>query len=105
LNIAGAPGGAEDRVGIENVFAITGDFPKGAGKPRKRCDLDSVNWWNSSRSFASGAGFRSISPAAVSPFKYTEADCAYQYLKLEKKIAAGGLRDRSSVSIRASFAS
>ena len=26
---------------------------------------------------------------AVSPFKYTEADCAYQYLKLEKKIAAG----------------
>jgi methylenetetrahydrofolate reductase (NADPH) len=25
----------------------------------------------------------------VSPFKYTEADCAYQYLKLEKKIAAG----------------
>jgi methylenetetrahydrofolate reductase (NADPH) len=27
--------------------------------------------------------------AAVSPFKYTEADCAYQYLKLEKKIAAG----------------
>ncbi len=26
---------------------------------------------------------------AVSPFKYTEADCAYQYLKLEKKTAAG----------------
>ncbi len=26
---------------------------------------------------------------AVSPFKYTEADCAYQYLKLEKKITAG----------------
>jgi len=26
---------------------------------------------------------------AVSPFKYSEADCAYQYLKLEKKIAAG----------------
>ena len=26
---------------------------------------------------------------AVSPFKYTEPDCAYQYLKLEKKIAAG----------------
>jgi methylenetetrahydrofolate reductase (NADPH) len=26
---------------------------------------------------------------AVSPFKYTEEDCAYQYLKLEKKIAAG----------------
>ena len=26
---------------------------------------------------------------AVSPFKYTEADCVYQYLKLEKKIAAG----------------
>src|SRR5262249_1764977 len=26
---------------------------------------------------------------AVSPFKYVEADCAWQYLKLEKKIAAG----------------
>jgi methylenetetrahydrofolate reductase (NADPH) len=26
---------------------------------------------------------------AVSPFKYTEPDCAYQYLKLEKKFAAG----------------
>ena len=26
---------------------------------------------------------------AVSPFKYLEEDCAYQYLKLEKKIAAG----------------
>ncbi len=26
---------------------------------------------------------------AVSPFKYTEADAMYQYLKLEKKIAAG----------------
>jgi methylenetetrahydrofolate reductase (NADPH) len=27
--------------------------------------------------------------AAVSPFKYTEPDCAWQYLKLEKKIKAG----------------
>ena len=26
---------------------------------------------------------------AVSPFKYLEADCVYQYVKLEKKIAAG----------------
>src|SRR4029077_4235301 len=26
---------------------------------------------------------------AVSPFKYTEADCVYQYVKLEKKIDAG----------------
>jgi methylenetetrahydrofolate reductase (NADPH) len=26
---------------------------------------------------------------AISPFKYTEPDCAYQYLKLEKKFAAG----------------
>jgi methylenetetrahydrofolate reductase (NADPH) len=26
---------------------------------------------------------------AVSPFKYTQADCVYQYVKLEKKIAAG----------------
>src|SRR5205814_8859905 len=27
--------------------------------------------------------------AAVSPFKYAREDCLYQYLKLEKKVAAG----------------
>ena len=35
------------------------------------------------------AGMPFHTSVAVSPFKYTEADCAYQYLKLEKKIAAG----------------
>ncbi|MEI9811141.1 MAG: methylenetetrahydrofolate reductase [Acidobacteriota bacterium] len=36
-----------------------------------------------------GPGSRSTFSVAVSPFKYTEPDCVYQYLKLEKKIAAG----------------
>ena len=36
-----------------------------------------------------GTGFPFWISVAVSPFKYTEPDCAYQYLKLEKKIAAG----------------
>jgi methylenetetrahydrofolate reductase (NADPH) len=35
------------------------------------------------------AGMPFQTSVAISPFKYTEADCAYQYLKLEKKIAAG----------------
>src|SRR5262249_55055023 len=34
-------------------------------------------------------GFPFWIAVAVSPFKYTEADCIYQYLKLEKKFAAG----------------
>ena len=35
------------------------------------------------------AGYPFNISVAVSPFKYTEPDCMYQYLKLEKKIAAG----------------
>jgi methylenetetrahydrofolate reductase (NADPH) len=77
-------------LGIENILALTGDFPKNAGPaaPQPSFDLDSVQLVALIAEMrAQGLPFW-IS-VAVSPFKYTEADCAYQYLKLEKKIAAG----------------
>ena len=72
---------------LENVFALTGDYP-GAGDQAPVFDLDSVQLVrliNERR--RSGMPFHIA--VAVSPFKYTEADCVYQYVKLEKKIAAG----------------
>ncbi len=82
-------------LGIENVFAITGDYPKApksdpnaASAPPPTFAVDSVQLVEMiSELRAQGMPFH-IS-VAVSPFKYTEADCAYQYLKLEKKIKAG----------------
>ena len=88
---AGLQRGLEDlhSLGIQNVFAITGDYPKIApGDKPAQFELDSVQLIaliNEMRK--SGMDF--WIGAAVSPFKYTEADCMYQYLKLEKKIAAG----------------
>lgn len=77
-------------LGIPDVFALTGDYPKAAqaGQPEPVFDLDSVQL------VAMIAGMRRAGApfhiaVAVSPFKYVEADCVYQYLKLEKKIAAG----------------
>jgi 5,10-methylenetetrahydrofolate reductase len=32
-------------LGIENVFAITGDYPKAGASGSAEFDLDSVNWW------------------------------------------------------------
>lgn len=77
-------------LGIENVFAITGDYPKGVDHRTSPVlyDLDSVQlveYLNELRA----AGYPFHISVAVSPFKYTEAEVAYQYLKLEKKIAAG----------------
>jgi methylenetetrahydrofolate reductase (NADPH) len=79
-------------LGIENVFAITGDYPK-TGRPVSTTtpsgfDLDSVQLVEEIAEMRA-AGLPFYISVAVSPFKYTEADCAYQYLKLEKKIAAG----------------
>ena len=77
-------------LGIENVFAITGDYPKSsdAASSPPVFDLDSVQLVRLiSEMRQSGMPF--WIGVAVSPFKYTEADCAYQYLKLEKKISAG----------------
>ena len=77
-------------LGIENVFAITGDFPKGSKETADTLyDLDSVQLVETIAEMRAKKGYPFYISAAVSPFKYTEADCAYQYLKLEKKIAAG----------------
>jgi methylenetetrahydrofolate reductase (NADPH) len=76
-------------LGIENVFAITGDYPqvREAANPPLFA-MDSVQLIEMiSELRAKGMPF--YTSCAVSPFKYTEADCAYQYLKLEKKIRAG----------------
>jgi len=77
-------------LGIENVLALTGDYPKAAGiqPPEELFDLDSVQLVHLINE-ARQRGMPFWISVAVSPFKYTEADCAYQYLKLEKKIAAG----------------
>jgi methylenetetrahydrofolate reductase (NADPH) len=77
-------------LGIENVFAITGDYPKGSDylKDPVPYDFDSVQLVEF-LSEMRAAGLPFYVSVAVSPFKYTEPDCAWQYLKLEKKIAAG----------------
>ncbi len=77
-------------IGLENVFAMTGDFPR-ATEPESLApvfDLDSVQLVALIDELRrAGASFWIA--VAVSPFKYHEADCIWQYLKLEKKIAAG----------------
>jgi methylenetetrahydrofolate reductase (NADPH) len=72
---------------IENVFAMTGDFPK-SDPAAGVFDLDSVHLVRMMDEMRQ-AGNPYWIAVAVSPFKYTEPDCAYQYLKLKKKIAAG----------------
>ncbi len=72
---------------LENVFALTGDYP-GAGDQPPVFDLDSVQLVHLIDERRRG-GMPFHVAVAVSPFKYTEADCVYQYIKLEKKIAAG----------------
>ena len=75
-------------LGIENVFALTGDYPKAPSAPPPVFDLDSVQLVRLIADLRrQGMAFHTA--VAVSPFKYLESDCVYQYLKLEKKIAAG----------------
>jgi len=77
-------------LGIENVFALTGDYPASAdpSQPAPIFDLDSVQLVRLIDELRQ-AGMPFHISVAVSPFKYREADCVYQYVKLEKKIAAG----------------
>ena len=76
-------------LGLHNVFALTGDYPKGGEREQSAVfDLDSVQLVRLIDELRRG-GMPFHIAVAVSPFKYTEADCVYQYLKLEKKIAAG----------------
>jgi methylenetetrahydrofolate reductase (NADPH) len=76
-------------LGIENVFAITGDYPKGAPLGTVGYACDSVQLVETIAEQRDAGKWPFLISAAVSPFKYREEDCAYQYLKLEKKIAAG----------------
>jgi methylenetetrahydrofolate reductase (NADPH) len=77
-------------LGLENVFALTGDYPRADAphQPAPVFDLDSVQLVRLIEEMRRG-GARFHVAVAVSPFKYTEADCRWQYLKLEKKLAAG----------------
>jgi len=77
-------------LGIENVLALSGDYPK-ASEPKATSAtfaLDSVQLVHIIDQLRQ-RGMPFWVSVAVSPFKYTEADCAYQYLKLETKVAAG----------------
>ncbi len=77
-------------LGIENVLALTGDYPKetAPASTLPTFQLDSVQLIHLIQEMRQNGMYFWIA-AAVSPFKYTEPDCVYQYLKLEKKIAAG----------------
>ena len=72
---------------IEDVFAMTGDYPK-SDPSSAVFDLDSVQLVHLMDELRQ-AGNPYWIAVAVSPFKYAEPDCSYQYLKLQKKIAAG----------------
>ena len=74
---------------IDNVFAITGDYPKGAPIGTVDFACDSVQLVETIAEQRAATNRPFLISVAVSPFKYLEEDCAYQYLKLEKKIAAG----------------
>ena len=71
-----------------NIFAITGDWPTGSPEPPV-FDLESVQLTELIASMRAQKGTPYHISSAVSPFKYQREDCLYQYLKLEKKIAAG----------------
>lgn len=73
-------------LGLENVFAITGDFPRGQAAV---FDMDSVELVSLINELRQKEGIPFWISVAISPFKYTEPDCMYQYIKLEKKFAAG----------------
>ncbi len=80
-------------MGIENVFAISGDYPLGdrtnsGDHPNVDYDIDSVQLVELIHEMRQ-KGYPFQISVAVSPFKYTEADCVYQYLKLEKKFENG----------------
>jgi methylenetetrahydrofolate reductase (NADPH) len=84
-------------MGMKNLLALTGDYTgKGfGGQGAPVFDLDSVNLLMmlkqlNERMNESGDPDGFFSGCAVSPFKYTEAECFAQYAKLCRKISAGG---------------
>ena len=73
---------------IHNTFCISGDWPKNSPTPPV-FDVDSVQLAAAVSELRRKHGTPFHISCAVSPFKYQREDCLYQYLKLEKKIAAG----------------
>jgi methylenetetrahydrofolate reductase (NADPH) len=73
---------------LYNVFALTGDYPK-QDQAKPVFDLDSVQLIELIARLREDQGIPFHISVAVSPFKYAREDCLYQYLKLEKKVAAG----------------
>src|SRR6185295_14345800 len=73
---------------IHNVFCISGDWPKNSPTPPV-FDIDSVQLAAAVAELRRTHGTPFHVSCAVSPFKYQREDCIYQYVKLEKKIAAG----------------
>lgn len=71
-----------------NVFALTGDYPT-ESQSKPLFDLDSVQLIALIAKMREESRVPFHVAAAVSPFKYAREDCLYQYLKLEKKVAAG----------------
>ena len=74
---------------MHNVFALTGDWPTGGDANGRSSTSTRCSSPSSSPSCAREQGTPFHISCAVSPFKYQREDCLYQYLKLEKKIAAG----------------
>jgi methylenetetrahydrofolate reductase (NADPH) len=95
---------ALDRVGVENLLVITGDYPTDGqmGLAKPVFDLDSAQLLDYLSRMNEGLRVegRSGKPARlertnfflgciVSPFKWTEPEMMTQYYKLEKKVRAG----------------
>ena len=94
-----------NRMGVENVLALTGDYPVDGyqGVARPSFDVDSVGLLNMLREMNRGlkvplpkpGKFQELEPtnffigASVSPFKKQRSELLGQYLKLEKKAANG----------------
>jgi len=83
-------------MGMKNLLTLTGDYTgKGfGGQGAPVFDLDAVSLLMmleqvNDRLFEAGDPDGFFTGCAVSPFKYTEAECFIQYAKLCRKISAG----------------
>lgn len=96
---------ALSRAGVNNLLVITGDYPASGfeGDAASVFDLDSVQVIRYIKALNAGLEIPGVKKgttlrlpqtqflvaAAVSPFKATEAELMGQFMKMEKKIAAG----------------